>query len=328
MKNCRAFGLALSLMCLLAAPHTFAGSSDKDKDKDTKKVPTKQSTPQPKPQPAPTTPHPSGATTTSQPSGSHGSSAQSQSGGTHGSSTSSQPGGASSSTMPSHSQHGMTSTSGNVTTRSHGEREKTVTSNQVNRPFERPGHRVAPETRARLDHINRHPSELERVHSRDLSRQQIARFHGRVAGPLRFQSRDTVFLTHVRIVPTTYYYRRTAFYDAYGWQPPVYVYGFAPRYGVWDATFLAFALDHIAEDQYALMFYHHRNDAEFQQWMQDSDRLAAENDDLRAKVENMKLQMAKLDEQGVEADPSYVPPDAQDVALSPEVITALTASKN
>jgi hypothetical protein len=187
---------------------------------------------------------------------------------------------------------------------------------------------TAPETRAKLDHINHHPSELERVHSRDFSRQQIARYHGRVE-PLHLRGEGVrVQLTHMRIVPTTYYYRRTAFYEAYGWQPAVYVYGFAPRYGVWDATFLAFALDHIAEDQYALMFYHHRNDAEFQQWMQDSDRLAAENDDLRAKVENMKLQMAKLDEQGVVADPSYVPPDAQDVALSAEVITALTASKD
>ncbi len=314
MKHDRAFGLALSLVFLLAAPHTFAGSSDKNKD--TKKVPTKQSTPQPKPQSVPTTPHPSGATTTSHPSGSHGSSAQSQ------------PGGASSSSTPSHFQHGPKSASGNVTNSSHVGREASTSSNQVKRPFERPGHGVKPETRARLDHINRHPSELERVHSRDFSRQQMGRYHGRIAGPLRFQRRDTVFLTHVRIVPTTYYYRRTAFYDAYGWQPAVYVYGFAPRYGVWDATFLAFALDHIAEDQYAMMFYNHRNDAEMQQWMQDSDRLAAENDDLRGKVENMKLQMAKLDEQGVAVDPSYVPPDAQDVALSPEVITALTASKD
>jgi hypothetical protein len=187
---------------------------------------------------------------------------------------------------------------------------------------------TSPETRARLDHINLHPSQLDRGHARDLSREQIARFHGPAA---RLQIRGEgvrLQLTRITIVPTTYYYRRTAFYDAYGWQPAVYVYGFAPRYGVWDATFLAFALDHIAEDQYALMFYQHRNDAEFQQWMQDSDRLAAENEDLRAKVENMKLQMAKLDEQGVAADPSYVPPDAEDVALSPEVITALTASKN
>jgi hypothetical protein len=186
---------------------------------------------------------------------------------------------------------------------------------------------MSPDTGRKLDGINRHPSDRDRIASRDRVRVEVGSFHGRVAGSLRFHTRDTVFLTHVRIVPTTYYYRRTAFYDAYGWRPAVYVYGFAPRYGIWDAMFLAFALDHLAEDQYALMFYNHRRDAEFQQWMADSDRLAAENDDLRAEMENMKLQMAKMEQQQVAVDANYVPPDAQDVALSPEVITALTASK-
>lgn len=186
---------------------------------------------------------------------------------------------------------------------------------------------MSSDTGRKLDAINRHPSDRDRIASRDRVKVDVGRFHGPVAAPLHFHTRDTVFLTRVRIIPTTYYYRRTAFYDAYGWQPAVYVYGFAPRYGLWDAMFLAFALDHLAEDQYALMFYHHRHDVEFQQWMADSDRLAAENDDLRAEMENMKLQMARLEEQGVAVNASYVPPDAQDVALSPEVITALTTSK-
>jgi hypothetical protein len=298
MKSYRAFGLALSLMCLLAAPHTFAGSSDKDKDKDTKKVPAKQSTPPPKTQAGSTTSHPS-TTTTAHPATTSQTSAQ----GSHnpGTTNSQHPG----------MKQGLSGPSKPIIT-----------------PPHKGFHAAAPETRAKLEHINAHPSQLDRAHARDLSRAQVARFNGHAA-PFQVRGERVRFqLTHMRIVPTTYYYRRTAFYDAYGWQPAVYVYGFAPRYGLWDATFLAFALDHIAEDQYAMMFYNHRNDAEMQQWMQDSDRLAAENDDLRAKVENMKLQMTKLDGQGVAVDPSYVPPDAQDVALSPEVITALTASKD
>ena len=130
---------------------------------------------------------------------------------------------------------------------------------------------------------------------------------------------------NISIVPTTYYYRRTAFYDAYDWQPPAYVFSLYPRYGLWDATFLAFALDHASEEQYALMFYNHRNDEDMQKWMEDTSRLAAENDDLHAKLDTMNAQVASLD--GRKTDPSYVPPDVQDVALSPEVITQLTESK-
>jgi hypothetical protein len=54
-----------------------------------------------------------------------------------------------------------------------------------------------------------------------------------------------------------------------------------PRYGLWDAAFLAFALKHLAEEQYAMMLYNQ--------------------------------------------DASYVPPDAQDVALSPDALDESTS---
>jgi hypothetical protein len=75
------------------------------------------------------------------------------------------------------------------------------------------------------------------------------------------------------------------------------------------------------------MLYHHQRDAEIQQWMDDTDRLAADNDELRAKMENMKLEMARLEQSGVAVDASYVPPEAEDVALSPEVIDQLTSKQ-
>lgn len=137
-----------------------------------------------------------------------------------------------------------------------------------------------------------------------------------------------VVLRSVRIVPTTYYYRRTVFYDEYGWTPPRYVYSFYPRYGLWDAVFLAFALDHIDDDEYALMFYHHRHEAEMEQWLADNRRLADENEDLRDRLGAMQARMDELQESGVRSDPTYVPPDAQDVALSPEVIEKLTSSSH
>jgi hypothetical protein len=174
--------------------------------------------------------------------------------------------------------------------------------------------------------MHSHSGPQERAHAFERSHIERERFQRHVSA-IRFVPAHRVVLSRVRIVPATYYYRRTVFYDTYGWQPSAYVYSMYPRYGLWDTAFLAFALDHISEEQYAMMIYNHRNEAEVQQWMEDSDRLAADNDDLREKLENMKMQMSKMEEQGVTVDPSYVPPDAEDVALAPEVITALTASK-
>ena len=172
-----------------------------------------------------------------------------------------------------------------------------------------------------------HPDTTAREHAFRHSREERVLFE-RHAPPVVLVPAHRAVLTKIRIVPTSYHYRRTVFYDEYGWQPPMYVYGFYPRYGLWDATFLAFALDHIAEEQYALMFYHHQNDEEMQKWMADARDLAAENDELRAKLDALDGQVASFRDAGVESDASYVPPDAQDVALSPEVIEKLTSKDN
>jgi hypothetical protein len=133
-------------------------------------------------------------------------------------------------------------------------------------------------------------------------------------------------LIKLTIRPGTYYYRRAVFYRTYGWAPPPYVYGLSPRYGLFDAVFLAFMLDHIAEQQYALMYYSHMNEAEFVQWRQQMDQLAMQNAELRARLAQMDQQTARL--QGTPRDPAYVPEDAQDVVLSPDVIDQLAAAAN
>ncbi len=170
-----------------------------------------------------------------------------------------------------------------------------------------------------------HPDAAARARAYERYHDEHARFvlHSRA---IVFVPAHRVILTRVRIVPTTYYYRRTVFYDEYGWAPPRYVYSFYPRYGLWDAVFLAFALDHLADDEYALMFYHHRYDPDMQLWLADNRRLAAENEELRIRLDAMQDRMAEIQESGVTPDPGYVPPDAQDVALSPEVIDKLTAA--
>ena len=102
-------------------------------------------------------------------------------------------------------------------------------------------------------------------------------------------------------------------------RPAPYVYTLYPRYGLYDAVFLAFMLDHAAEEQYAMMYYHHQQEAEFMQWRQEMDNLAIQNAELRARLAVMDQQVAGM--QGVPRDPAYMPQAAQDIGLSPDVIS-------
>ncbi len=136
--------------------------------------------------------------------------------------------------------------------------------------------------------------------------------------PVRFGPEHREILHSVRIVPATYHYRRTVFYETYAWAPPRYVYTMYPRYGLYDATFLAFMVDHAAERQYALMYYNHRNDEAFVQWRQQMDSMAADNAELKARLATMDQEVVKL--QGTPPNPNYVPQDVQDVALAPDVV--------
>jgi hypothetical protein len=285
MTRLRILGLVFSLILLFVAAPTFA-----DKDKSDSKGSKKES-------PAKTSSH----SPSSENSGHHGSSS-----GSHSSSATS--------TSPKDSASSYTHSDphdSNATGSSRETRERT-------------------ENRRIVDHVQLHerllvrPNTVDRQHAYAQSRVERAQFQQHI-GPIHFVAAHRAVLVGIRIVPTTYYYRRTVFYDAYGWRAPVYVYGLYPRYGLWDAVFLAFALDHIAEEQYALMFYNHRHDPEIEQWMADNDRLAAENDDLRARLEDMKLKVDSYEQSGVATNAAYVPPEAQDVALSPEVIAQLTS---
>ena len=316
----------LSLICLIVAPLTFAEKSkDKDKDKEKKSAP-KQSSSQ----------H-SGEHDSGSHSGHHGSSSDSSSSSSSSSSSDShhhsndghhQGDVTSSSDSSSHSHDGG-STHQYDSSHTHGSHDTShnnYTSHDTHVRIDSHHTTIVVDHERLHERLAVHPGASERQHAYEHSREERVRFERHI-GTIHFVPAHRVVLTRIRIVPTTYYYRRNVFYDTYGWHAPFYVYHLYPRYGLWDATFLAFALDHIAEEQYALMFYHHRHDAEIEQWMDDNDRLAADNEDLRAQLDEMKAKMDTFEQSGVTADPAYVPADAQDVALSPEVITQLTAKK-
>ena len=122
----------------------------------------------------------------------------------------------------------------------------------------------------------------------------------------------------VRFAPATYHYRRDVFYAHYHYAPPRYMYRMYPVYGIWDAAFLSFMLEHAMEREYALMYYNHQNEEAMQQWRAELDQMAMENAELRNQLAVMDSQTASL--QGTPLDPSYIPEDAQDIAFAPEVV--------
>lgn len=112
----------------------------------------------------------------------------------------------------------------------------------------------------------------------------------------------------------TYTIKRHEYYRSY--QPPVYVYNSAPRYGVWDAMFMWMMLDSMNHS----MYYNHRNDADWAAWRADADRQAQTNAELKAKLAAMDAKVKELEAQKTPVDPAYMPPGVDPtVALAQDV---------
>ncbi|UEM01628.1 YjfK family protein [Skermanella rosea] len=102
---------------------------------------------------------------------------------------------------------------------------------------------------------------------------------------------------------------------ARGWSVPGYAARSASRFGIWDGLFLWFLLDNLTRPGYADFFHNHQNDPGYQQWRAEADRLAADNADLRAKLNSLDQSLAG--KQGQPRDPEYLPPDTpREVALA------------
>jgi hypothetical protein len=74
------------------------------------------------------------------------------------------------------------------------------------------------------------------------------------------------------------------------------------------------------------MYYHHRHEPEMVQWRQEMDRSAMDNAELRAKLDVMDQQIAQIE--GTPVNSTYIPQDANDIALSSDVIDQLTQAAN
>jgi hypothetical protein len=95
-------------------------------------------------------------------------------------------------------------------------------------------------------------------------------------------------------------------YRRRGWSLPPYAYRSPPRFGVWNALFLWFLLDHLSAPGHAAFFYNHQDDPGYRQWRADAERQAQDNPALKAKLDQLDSDLAAR--QGQPRDANYLPP--------------------
>lgn len=161
-------------------------------------------------------------------------------------------------------------------------------------------------------------SKYEAERSKYKSKDTATNYSGYTSNPVVNRSRG--------YDQNTYAYRRDNFYTTYTYQPPRYVYMSAPSFGMWDAMFLWFMLDHASDRNYSRMYYNHQNDPDFQRWRQETDRLSGENAELKVKLANLDKEVAEL--KGEPVDQTYIPPGVDaDIALNKKVLDAANPVK-
>ena len=122
------------------------------------------------------------------------------------------------------------------------------------------------------------------------------------------------------------YAERDGWRNAHPWAAPAYAFRSAPSFGIWDGLFLWMILDKISEPAHAAVAYNNQNDPGFQAWRAEADRLAADDAQLRAKLDALDARLASM--QGQPRQPGTLPdgvPAA--VALAPTVVVADPAGK-
>jgi len=127
----------------------------------------------------------------------------------------------------------------------------------------------------------------------------------------------------------TQYTTRNTYYTTNRYVTPSYAYGFGPSYGVFDTLFLIWMMDNMHTNAEARsMAYNYRNDPGYQQWQAETRKQSANNPELKAKVDSMEAELAKMKAEGVKTDPNYIPKGIPaDVILSSQAMQAKEVQK-
>ena len=115
-----------------------------------------------------------------------------------------------------------------------------------------------------------------------------------------------------------HYARRDGHYRSHGWSPSPWTYMSRPSFGMWDAMFWWMILDNIGNRNYAAAAYNHAGDPGFQEWKQEAERLAADNAELKTKLDALDKQVSTM---SGPRDPGYIPEGMDpELALAADVL--------
>ncbi|MEA3386924.1 MAG: hypothetical protein U9Q66_00580 [Patescibacteria group bacterium] len=115
----------------------------------------------------------------------------------------------------------------------------------------------------------------------------------------------------------SYYDRRSSYYGGYHHRP--YVYNYSSSFGMWDGLFLWALLSN--NNHGSQHIYHHQSDPGVQQWMATAREEAKENAELRAQLNKMDADIARMKSEGVKVDEAYLPEDVDpDIAFDPDFV--------
>jgi TRAP transporter TAXI family solute receptor len=124
----------------------------------------------------------------------------------------------------------------------------------------------------------------------------------------------------------SHYQNRDQYYRAQNYQPPAYAFGGSPSFGMFDALFLYWMLDHASNRNVAATAYHHADDPGYKKWRQEVEGLAKDNQDLKSKLAELDKQTKTLE--GTPKDAGYLPKGVPtDAALAASVLATKKPEK-
>ncbi len=124
----------------------------------------------------------------------------------------------------------------------------------------------------------------------------------------------------------TYQNRQDGFFKNQGYRPPVAAFGGSPSFGVFNALFLYYMLDHMKDKNVAAAAYHNWDDPGFKKWREEVEKQSKDNAELKAKLAEMEKQVQQF--QGTPREPGNLPPGVPpEVAVAPNVLAGKKAEE-
>jgi TRAP transporter TAXI family solute receptor len=124
----------------------------------------------------------------------------------------------------------------------------------------------------------------------------------------------------------THYNQRDSWFRGMGYSPPGFAFGGSPSFGIFNALFLYWMLDHMHDKNVAHSAYNNWDDPGFKKWREEVEKQSKDNAELKSKLQEMEKQVDQF--KGQPKQPGTLPPNVPpEVAIAPDVLASKPAEK-